>query len=290
MPALGSRPGPLDWAGTDRFVPWILAPMVFLATLTLALGMTATDLLGRYAASLTGTWTVEIPPAGDVAATAAQVQAALGLLAGAPGVTGAAPLGPDELQRLLSPWLGEGLTADLPLPALIDLRVEGADRAALEAALGTVAPGARVDDHGAWLGDLRVALGTARLVAFTCLLLIALAVVATIVVVARSGLAVHGATVELLHIMGASDAYVARQFQRRALALAGRGCLAGAAVGLATLALLGLALRGLQPGLLPEEGLSGTEWAALLLVPVLAAALATVTARVTVLHGLARLP
>src|SRR3546814_5129324 len=55
---------------------------------------------------------------------------------------------------------------------------------------------------------------TIRLVAMILVVLIALAAVAAIVFVTRAGLAIHRPVIDLLHLIGATDAYVARQFER----------------------------------------------------------------------------
>ena len=58
-------------------------------------------------------------------------------------------------------------------------------------------------------------------------LLVGGASVAAVVFAVRTGLAIHSPVVELLHIMGATDAYVARQFQTHVAGLALRGGLVG---------------------------------------------------------------
>jgi cell division transport system permease protein len=96
--------------------------------------------------------------------------------------------------------------------------------------------------------------------------------------------------VELLHVMGAPDRYVARQFQSHVLGLAIRGGLIGTMLAAATL--FGLARAGGQysTGLLPDMSLTPIQLAALVGVPLAAALLAAVTARLTVMRALARLP
>ncbi|HUZ71789.1 MAG TPA: hypothetical protein VMU87_02280, partial [Stellaceae bacterium] len=111
----------------------------------------------------------------------------------------------------------------------------------------------------------------------------------------RTGLAVHHDVIELLHLMGARDGYVARQFERPALRLA----LIGGAAGLvlAAAALLALqhatgaaAFLGDTVTLLPALHLRGWNWAVLAALPLAAGIVAMATARLTVLATLRRLP
>lgn len=287
---------PLGTDVTGRFLPWIIAVMVYLATLAMAGAMAVSGLVDRWDAGLSGTVTVEVsPPSGAEPALGIEesVAAALGILRSTPGVAAADPLSGDQAQKLLSPWLGDtALLEDLPIPVLIDVRLDApVDLPALSGRLAAAVPGAVVDDHQAWLDDL---LGLARsieMLAAGIVLLVAGAAIGAVVFVARAGLAIHAQVVELLHLMGAADAYVARQFQRHVLGLAAKGSIAGAVLALLTLVPFGFATGPSgAPGLLPALSLSSVQWMMLLAVPLLASALATVAARLTVLRALMRLP
>ena len=73
--------------------------------------------------------------------------------------------------------------------------------------------------------------------------------------------------IDLLHLIGAQDAYIAKQFQIHALKQGIFGGLLGFALTLATLIPLGLLLEDSGGGLLPESALSASDWALLLALP-----------------------
>jgi cell division transport system permease protein len=106
----------------------------------------------------------------------------------------------------------------------------------------------------------------------------------------RSGLAVHAAIIELLHQMGAHDTYIAGQFQIQAMKLSLRGGIAGAAAAAVVLLIFAWVGRGIDAAFLPPVSLTFAEWIALLIVPAGAVAIAMLTARLTVLRALARMP
>ena len=118
----------------------------------------------------------------------------------------------------------------------------------------------------------------------------------TVIFTTRAGLAVHRDVIELLHMMGARDGYIARQFEREALrlGLCRRHRRAGARGRHAAGAWATPPRRprcfGEEAALLPELHLVVWQWGALALLPVAAALAAMVTARLTVLGALARLP
>jgi cell division transport system permease protein len=288
----------LERDGLNRFLPWLIAFMVFLAVFAfagvLALGAAAE----RWDKGIGGTLTVQILPsaAGDgrtEAKEAEAVQRAVGVLRATPGVTRAQPIDEASLLRLLEPWLGPlGAPAELPLPRLIDVEIAGGaavDVAELSRRLAAAVPGASVDDHRVWLGRLIRLIRAVEAVAVAVLALILLATAGTVVFTTRTGLAVHREAIEVLHLIGAQDSYVARQFAVRAFALGLTGGLIGLGLALPTLAVLVLLAR-----LLGWDALAGMAphpllWLAIPLLPATVAAVAMLTARVTVLRTLAKL-
>jgi len=108
--------------------------------------------------------------------------------------------------------------------------------------------------------------------------------------VARAGLAMHGQAIELLHLIGAHDAYIARQFQRHALALGLRGGAIGTLLAVATVVPIGYLFGRSHGGLLPSLSWLSPEWGMLLLLPLVTALVTMATARITVLGTLSRMP
>ena len=287
---------PLAEDSTGRFLVWIMAVMVYLAILALAGAMVLAGMAGRWENGLTGRLTVQISAQPDEAGAtplAQRTEVALALLRGTPGVIRAEAVTAAGARKLLEPWLGAALPDDLPLPALIVVEIGPESRldvAALAGRLATAVVGARLDNHAAWLADLRMLAHTAQLVALAVVLLVGGAAVAAVVFAVRTGLAIHSPVVELLHIMGATDGYVARQFQTHVQGLALRGGVAGLVLGLVTLAGLHTATGDASAGLLPDMALTAGQWLALLAVPLVATVLAVLTARWTVRRVLAALP
>ena len=295
-----SAPGlaiPFGRDGSSRFLPALTLLMVFLAGLALAAVMDLERALASWDQRLTGTLTVELPAA--TGADDKSLDAALAVLHAEPGVTSATPIDRAATAKLVEPWLGAVLSpADLELPRLVDVRVDASahvDLAALRAQLANASPGAMLDDHQLWLDSLARFARSAEITAIAILALIGGIAVMSVSFATRTGLAVHRDVIELLHLMGARDSYVARQFERQALRLALIGGVMGLA--LAAAALLALsqatsaaAFLGDSVTLLPPLHLRGWNWAILALLPIIAGLVAMATARLTVLATLRRLP
>ncbi len=275
-----------------RFLPWIVAVMVFLGALTATFAILANDSLNGWNSQLTGRLTVQIPPS-ENGSDDAQLDEALRTIRNVPGIEAAELLAPAAVSDLLKPWIGTLPTeAELPLPHLIDVAVadpHGFDTSTLATALASVVPGAAVDDHRIWLAGLIKLVGTIRIVAVITVGIIGLSAVAAVVFATRSGLAIHAPTIELLHLMGAPDSYIASLFQQHALGLGLRGSLLGGAVAAAVLFSLSRLANDVNAALLPALDIGISDALIVLAVPLLAVLLVMVTARLTVLRALAQM-
>ena len=287
---LRNRDVPLASDSSTRFVPWIIGTMVFLSALVLAVALVLESAIDRWQLAHSVQLTVEVPPSAGEAA----LEEVLERLRGLPGVVEAAPVGDDRIAELLQPWIGDDVAlSSLPLPTLVDVRLAtpGAlDTAAMQAMLGEVLPGVRVDDGRRWLEPVRATASALQVVSGLVLLLIVAASVVTVIFMTRTGLAVHRDTIGVLHQVGARDSFVAAQFQRHAFGLALWGGVPGALLAALCLVVIERLAGGLDAPLLPELALGAAGWIAIALLPLVAAAISTVTARLTVLATLAAMP
>jgi len=288
---------PLARDAASRYLPWIIALMVYLATLSLTCAMTVNGLIADWSQGVAGSLTVQIvpPPDGDDAiAMARKLQRALEMLRAEPAVIAAEPLDQAELLALVQPWLGDALieSRELPLPRLIDVVVDPGmplDLAGLQERLAAAVPGAELDDHKMWLGDL---IDFARSIQFLSILVVGLVGAAGVFVVmfaTRAGFAIHAHVVEVLHLIGAQDSYIASQFQSYALSLGIRGGIMGLILAALTLAGLAFLARRVDATLLPDLPFHPLLLLVLLVVPAAAAGIAMLTARMTVMRSLARM-
>jgi cell division transport system permease protein len=284
-----------DDEGAGRFLPWVVAVMAYLATLA-TVGMLMLNLaMQTWQSGLAGNLTIEIPPleaAGEPTPTRAeQVLAALAKM---DGVKSARLVGERELAALLAPWLGPDTPVDeLPVPQLIDVALD-LERAPAADEIGRrlrpLAPGLRVDDHQQWLNHLiRLGFGV-QVVAALTITLIALAMATVVVFAVRAALAAHDRVVALLHIMGARDAFIARQFQLHAFLMGLKGGCIGLALAALTLFVLSRLALHIELPFLPPLRPSTRMLGVLALVPPACGLIAFVTARLTVLKRLGRMP
>ena len=267
--------------------------MIYLSGVAIAGAIALNGLVGTWSSGLSGALTIQIPIGSKPETAKRQADRVLGMVRKTSGVTRARLLQRAEVVRLVRPWLGDDPGAgDLPLPILIDVRTSPdvkVDTGALTAKVAKVAPGAMVENHARWAGRL---VGFARSIWAVALIIVALIGVATVVTVVfttRTGLRIHRRVISLLHLIGAHDRYIARQFERQALWLSLRGAVIGVLFAVGTV--FGISYLAGKVNLLQTSGAIFTplQWAIFAAVPVVAALVALMTARMTVLRTLRRM-
>jgi cell division transport system permease protein len=282
----------LAYGATRVHLPVLVAVLVFLCGLALAGALLLSETARRWSSGLSGTITVELPAVDppDPSRAGERLYRALTVLSETPGVARAEPLGAARIGALLAPWLGgAALPDDLPLPQLIDVTLApGAtvDVAALSAALAAVVPGASADDHRRWLAGFTRFARLVVIVAIGLVAVVALATAGAVAFATRAGLAVHQQAIELLHLIGATDGYIARQFARRALVMGMVGGAAGLVAAAAAAWAVAGAVAAIDPALPPADLAPLAPLAAL--APA-AGAVAMVSAHWTVRRVLSRL-
>lgn len=273
-------------------MPWVIAIMMFLTVLAAAAGLGLGGAAARLRDQIGGRVTVQIVEASP-RLRAQQTRAAAAAIRPLPGVTAVRIVPDEETQALLEPWLGAAVAeSDLPVPALIDVDLTPEGRARLDrlrAAVAAAAPAARVDDSAQWLAPLARLISALQWLAAGLVVLMVGATAATVVLAARSSLDTHRNTIEILHLMGATDVQVARLFQRRIALDALFGGLVGFILGGAVLIAIGERVSALGSELLGSAAIPPEGWLTLLALPAFGVILAMMVARLTILRALGRM-
>ena len=283
-----------DSEGAGRFLPWVVAVMVFFAALAGAAGLALHQATGTWRNDLANTITIEIPPGGTPSGAQAMAAAVTTALRQTAGIDQVRPLAMAEIAALLQPWLGGGgLIDELPLPRLVEVHLspdDPADLALLAKRLAGIGPDIRIDDHQIWLGKLIRLSRSLQWMMLACLVMIGFATCAVVIFGTRAAFTAHLEVVKLLHVMGAPDGYIARLFLWRALTMGLKGGLIGLGVTAMALYALSRLAADLEGPLFGNLTLTPLGLLALACLPLVAALLTALAARYTVLRELSRMP
>jgi len=295
VPFRGSRAAQLvPQARLSGPMPWVIAIMVALTTIAAAGGLALSNLADQARGELSGAATVQIvePLQSEKERQARAAEAALAAL---PDVASIRVVPDSELDALLEPWLGAaaGGTAAVPVPALIDVELRGpaneARLATMRSALAGPAPAARVDAQSTWLAPVFAAIRSLQYLAVALVVLLAVTSSAAVLLAARSALGGNRGTIEIVHLLGGTDAQIARIFQRSMAFDAVAGGAVGLALGMAAIFVLGRQFAALGSGMVAGGGLGPIDWLLIAAIPVAGVAIAMLTARLTVLGALRKM-
>ncbi len=279
----------------DRLLPVLVAAMSFLAALALAGTLATATLAAHWQGDTAAALTIQVPSPDTPAASGgfSRLGAVLAALQTAPGVANPQVMSADDINRLLSPWLGADVAQlALPIPAVITANWQGPGTPdSLTAALNKIAPGTLLATGAVWAARVAALTSSLQTCAASVLLIVALVAAAMVSLATRSGLAQRREAIEIIHGLGALDADIADSFAARATFLAVSGAAIGALLALPVLFWLA-SLSAPFAGPVPSSGLPGLPpalWIALPALPLGAALIGWGTAQLTVRGWLRRL-
>ena len=215
---------------TSRALVMVIAIMTFVAALIVGAVGLVRDAATHWRTDIVREVTIQVRPeqSRDISA---EIGKAIEVARRTSGVADARSLTREETGRLLEPWLGSNVElGSLPLPRLIVVRLDDKkepDLAGMRRALSAEVAGATLDDHRTWSARL-ASISDAIMIAGTSLLILVLvATTLSVSFATRGAVATNRAVVEVLHLIGARNSFIAGTFQRHFLAIGLKGGLIG---------------------------------------------------------------
>ena len=269
-----------------------MAVMSYLACLAIGALILVDRAVKSWTSGLSQEMTVQVAHVrgADITAELAKAQE---IVAGFQGILEAEILPEEAGAKLLEPWLGTRALEGLPVPRLIRVVGDQAhppDLNGLEKALSEV-KGVHLDTHRKWEAELTRMARALSVLSYAILLLISVSAIAIVIFATRAVLQANRPIVDLLHLVGARDSYIARQIDGRFLRTGLLSGFIGVGLGLLTFLLLGVssgsgmavASRSL---LFSAPEIAIWSYGFLFAVPVAATLICLLTARVTLMRRL----
>ncbi len=207
-----------------------------------------------------------------------------------------------QSERLLEPWIGTSLNLNqIPVPRIIVLKLKADDKLdytgsiqALRNSLSASIPTATLDDHRKWGSRLAT---MANAMVFSGLFILVLVLVATTLAIAfatRGAMAGTREIINVLHLVGAEDRFIADEFQRHFLKLGARGGIIGGVIAIVTFVVAGSVSKSYLAtpqgdqieALFGSFSLNLRGYAAIFAIMLLVSALTAIITRVTVYRNL----
>ncbi|WP_271827552.1 cell division protein FtsX [Commensalibacter communis] len=221
-----------------QFLIPLVAAMTFLAALSIAGAYASQQLAKRWSAGAASTIILQIPMPNEplsssnqtttlsTTATKTKIQSVIAILSTSKELDSFHQMTGKEIDELLAPWLHESIQSfALPIPAIIELHLKHDPPLSitLEKTLKQTVPDISIEQSNFWNQRLNALANSLQTSAFLALIIV-ISVAATVIALStRTGLMQCKQTIEILHNLGASDAYISFRFANRSAFLASVG-------------------------------------------------------------------
>jgi cell division transport system permease protein len=213
-----------------RSLVMVIAIMTFLAALTAGAATLIAEASKDWRGEAASEASIQLRPTQgrDIEA---DLETAADIAAKTRGVASVKIYSKAESEGLLTPWLGQGLDLqELPVPRMIVLKLdtkEPPDLSKLGVEIVSAVPGASLDDHHIFISRLGDMARAATMIALFIFILVLIALGIAVASATRAAVATNREIVEVLHLVGATDSFIAREFRRRFFSLGLSGAILG---------------------------------------------------------------
>jgi cell division transport system permease protein len=200
-----------------------------------------------------------------------------------------------QVAALLNPWLGDDgkILDNIDLPTIINFKLKASsadDVKYISERITKIAPRARLQTHENWLDKFLAILHGVHILG---VLIIIITMVSTIFVISssvRARMNIYNEDLSLLHIMGARDRFILKQFITYLFSICVPACLLGYICASLILAAVSQLLLGAEIDFLPSFGLNAHQFITLMTVPFSIFALTMLIGSHTVLREMKKMP
>lgn len=209
-----------DESATFMYV--LTSIFIYLFVIVLAIVMAINSMAKNWEKDIMGSLTVQIIPIEDAERhidtikTLEQQNRVLQFMENVSGVEKVRVLTSQDIEKLMTPWLGNKVNiAALPIPVLLDVTLKPNAQINYDEVtrgLKQVSQNASIDNHRLWLNRLLKFANSLKNTALLVLLMVAVICAFSIYYSTKTSLNINLASIEILHIIGATDDYIAKQY------------------------------------------------------------------------------
>lgn len=299
-PGSGAYDIPLNQSEDTQFLTLLICLMSFLSVLTFSGTFALNSMTDRWSSGLENKVTIEVLPEtkdGQILPNDILRKETEGLhqkLSKHPNIESSTVLEHDDIQKLISPWIGDDLSLiDIPLPGLISVELKSSKTPDLEQLKRDVeqySQQAQLETHNEWFSDLMQFANTLKTLALIIALIITSTTIIAIIAGMKTRLLIHKREIQLLHNMGARDKYIARQLERHAATISIKGSVIGVVTGLVFSITIGMLSNQSGTPLIPNLSIGSIGILFILCIPMIIVLIAILSTRITVLRSLTKMP
>lgn len=281
---------------TSFFMYVLTSIYMYLFVVVFAIVMAINSMAHNWEKDITGSITVQIIPVEDEnknidkEKTLEQQNKVLQFMESLSVVKEVTVLDDKAINKLMTPWLGDKVDiTTLPIPVLLDIRLHPdveINYDEITRGLKMISSNATIDNHRIWLNRLLKFASSLRNIALSVLIMVIIICAFSIYYSTKTNLNINNETIEILHIVGAKDKYVAQQYAKIFSKIGFFSGVVGLLFGIPSILLVGKYGISTGSGLINGANLSYFAWVAILSTPILSSLYSRYTSYYTVIKTL----
>ncbi len=290
---------PIDDEETSIFMYVLSSIYMYLFIIVLAIVMSINTMVKSWEKDILGSITIQVSPIEDenkkidADKTQEQLNKVLQFVENSEGVKSVHVIDDETVERLMTPWLGNKVDVNtLPIPQLLDVQLkENAEINYDEMTRGLhkVTSNASIDNHRLWLNRLLKFAGSLKTLALSVLFMVIGICAFSIYYSTRTSLGINLNSIEILHIIGAQDDYIAKQYAKSYAKIGFFSGVIGLIFAIPSIVIVSKYGISTGSGLLNSAGLSTFHWLLMMVTPLLSLFYAMGTAYYTVRKSLEKM-
>lgn len=268
---------PAEDNDTSLFMYVLTSMYMYLFIVMLAIFMAINAMATSWEKDITGSVTVQITPIEnaqkhiDTAQTQEQLNKVEQFMEQVSGVESVKVLDEQTIKKLMTPWIGNKVDmSTLPIPQLLDVRLKPdaeLNYDEITRGLKQLTPNASIDNHRLWLNRLIKFATSLKTIALAILLMVVAICAFSIYYSAKTSLHVNIDSIEILHIIGAKDEFIAKQYAKDYAKIGLFSGIIGLMAAVPCILLVGKYGVSTGSGLLNGASLSEFAWILIMLTP-----------------------
>ena len=284
---------------TSAFMYVLTSIYMYLFIVVLAIVMAINAMADNWKKDIMGSVTVQIIPVEDenkhidTEKTQEQQNKVLQYVENLSAVASVKALDAQTVEKLMTPWLGNKVNiSSLPIPVLLDVKLKPNSELNYDEVtrgLRQVSENASIDNHRLWLNRLLKFASSLKNIAMTVLFMVIGICAFSIYYSTRTSLGININTIEILHIIGAKDNYIARQYAKNFVKIGFFAGIIGLMAAIPSIILVAKYGVSTGSGLIKGAQLSTLAWSLIMTTPLLSALYAAAVSYLTVKKSLEKM-
>ena len=273
------------------FLPFITAFMVFVASITLATALIGNNIASDWNQHMNNNLTIQVLPDMKAKYPSQEIEERISnitkILKQTPGVKSYYAMTKSETVNLLKPWIGDKI--DITLPRIISVQISNViplNIKTLTKEIKDYSSLIKLETYENWMYEFKNTISAVQSLLGVIIILILLTTAITISYATKSGLNINKKVINIMHMVGATNKYIATQFSRQMMILAISGGSIGYLISCFVIIIMKSISRDISDGIIANLEFSNYIYLQMLIIPIIAGIIAKISAMLTIKNEL----